>query len=119
MQLDAPLVLPPGARAMLRAPDAVTRAVAATESDPERRWLLRRSRAVRRSFLEQVIDRGAGTAEQRRWMLEQDDDVRLSYVAEVLERSPQPDREAIWLLSQEPAVRASYVAQVLDGGLVP
>jgi hypothetical protein len=113
---ESPLVLPPGARALLRAPDAVTRAIAATESDPERRWLLRRSRAVRRSFVEQVIDRGAGPAEQRRWMLEQVDDVRFSYVAEVLERAPAPDREAIWLLRQDAAVRASYVAEVLDGG---
>jgi hypothetical protein len=101
---------------MLRAPDAVTRAVAATEGDPERRWLLRRPRAIRRSFVEQVIDRGAGPAEQRRWMLEQDDDVRSSYVAEVLERAPERDREAIWLLRQERAVRASYVAEVIDGG---
>jgi hypothetical protein len=113
---DSPLLLPPGARAVLRAPDAVTRAVAATAADPERRWLLRRSRAVRRSFVEQVIDRGAGAADQRRWMLEQDDDVRDSYVAEVLERAPEPDREAIWLLCQDPDVRASYVAEVLDGG---
>jgi hypothetical protein len=113
---EAPLVLPPGARALLRAPDAVTRAVAATESDPERRWLLRRSRAVRRSFVERVIDRGAGPAEQRRWMLEQDHEVRSSYIAEVLERGPEPDREAIWLLRQDAAVRASYVAEVLDGG---
>jgi hypothetical protein len=113
---EAPLVLPPGARALLRAPDAVTRAVAAAEADPERRWLLRRSRAVRRSFVEQVIDRGAGPAEQRRWMLAQDDDVRSSYIADVLERAPEPDREAIWLLRQDAAVRASYVAEVLDGG---
>jgi len=112
---EAPLSLPPGARARRRAPDAVTRAVAATDADPERRWLLRRPRSVRRSFVEQVIDRGAGAAAQRRWMLEQDDDVRGSYVADVLERAREPDREAIWLLSQDPAVRASYVAQVLDG----
>ena len=110
------LSLPPGARAMLRAPDAVCRAVAATDPDPERRWLLRRPRAVRRSFLEQVIDGGAGTEQQRRWMLEQEDAVRESYVEEVLEQAPEPDREAIWLLSQSRKVRASYVAQVLDGG---
>jgi hypothetical protein len=112
---EARLVLPPGGRALLRAPDAVARAVAATERDPERRWLLRRSRAVRRSFLEHVIDRGGGTSDQRRWMLEQDDDVRSSYVTDVLERAQKPDREAIWLLCQAPAVRASYVADVLDG----
>jgi hypothetical protein len=112
---DGRIALPPGARAILRAPEAVARAVAATESDPERRWLLRRRRAVRRSFVEQVVDRGAGVAEQRRWMLEQDDDVRSSYVSEVLERARERDREAIWLLCQGPGVRASYVAEVLDG----
>ena len=111
-----PLVLPPGARAVLRAPDMVTRALAATEADLERRWLLSRPRDVRRSFVEQVIDRGAGAAEQRRWMLAQDDEVRGSFIAEVLERAPQPDREAIWLLSQDAAVRASYIADVLGGG---
>jgi len=111
---EAPIVLPPGARAVLRAPDALTRTIAAAETDPERRWLLRRARAVRRSFVEQVIDRGAGAAVQRRWMLEQDDDVRASYVAEVLERAREPDREAIWLLCQDEDVRASYVAEVLD-----
>jgi len=111
---DAPLVLPPGARAVLRAPDALTRVLAAIDSDPERRWLLRRPRALRRSFVEHVIDHGGGTAVQRRWMLEQDDDVRASYVSEVLERAREPDREAIWLLCQDDAVRASYVADVLD-----
>jgi lipocalin len=109
-------VLPPGARAMLRAPDAVTRAFAATQPDAERRWLLRRSRAVRLSFVERVIDRGAGPADQRRWMLEQDDDVRSSYIADVLHRAPEPDREAIWLLSQDASVRASFITEVLDGG---
>jgi hypothetical protein len=114
---EAQLVLPPGARAMLCAPDAVTRAVAVTAADPERRWLLRRPRAIRRSFVDQVIDRGAGPADQRRWMLEQDDDVRSSYIADVLERAPEPDREAIWLLSQDASVRASFIAEVLDGGV--
>src|SRR5215217_6046391 len=56
---DGALVLPPGARTVLRAPDMVTRALAATEDDPERRWLLSRPRDVRRSFVEHVIDRGA------------------------------------------------------------
>jgi hypothetical protein len=113
---DVPLSLPPGGRALLRAPDAVTRTIAATESDPERRWLLRRPRSVRRSFVDQVIDRGGSAAAQRRWMLEQDDDVRESYVSDVLERSRDPDREAIWLLCQDGDVRASYVAEVLVDG---
>jgi hypothetical protein len=113
---DAPLTLPPGARRMLCAPDTFARTIAAADRDPERRWLLRRPRSVRRSFVAEVIDRGAGAAAQRRWMLEQDDDVRESYVAEVLERAREPDREAIWLLTRDEHVRASYVAEVLDGG---
>src|SRR5262245_51153872 len=106
-----PLRLPPGARALLRAPDRRARAVAATESDPERRWLLRRPRAVRCSFLAAVIDRGGGVAEQRAWMLAQQDDIRLSYVEEVLAGAARPDREAIWLLRQDGSTRASYVAE--------
>jgi hypothetical protein len=101
---------------MLRAPDAVTRTFAATSSDPEQRWLLCRPRSVRRSFVEQVLDRGGGPAAQRRWMLQQDAGVRESYVAEVLEQAADPDREAIWLLRQDAAVRLSYVAEVLDDG---
>lgn len=116
MSGDLPLALPPGARTMLRAPDAFARTLAAADPDPERRWLLRRPRRVRRSFVAEVIDRGAGAAAQRRWMLEQDDDVRDSYVADVLERAPEPDREAIWLLTRDEEVRASYVAEVLDRG---
>jgi hypothetical protein len=111
---EARIVLPPGARALLRAPDAVARTIAAADADTERRWLLRCPRSVRRSFIDEVIDRGAGAAAQRRWMLRQDDAVRASYVADVLERAPVPDREAIWLLRQDEAVRASYVAAVLD-----
>lgn len=111
---DVPLSLPPGARALLRAPDALTRTIAVAPGDAERRWLLRRPRPVRCSFVDEVIDRGSGAAAQRRWMLEQADDVRASYVADVLERAREPDREAIWLLCQDEAVRASYVAEVLD-----
>jgi hypothetical protein len=110
---DTPLTLPPGGRAMLRAPDAVTRTLAVAALDRERRWLLRRSRAIRCSFVDEVIDRGAGAAAQRRWMLAQDDDVRESYVRDVLEHAREPDREAIWLLRQKRAIRDSYVAEVL------
>jgi hypothetical protein len=110
---DPPLTLPPGARAVLRAPDPVTRTLASADADPERRWLLRRPRSVRRSFVEQVLDRGATAAVQRRWMLAQDDAVRESFIESVLEQAPEPDREAIWLLRQDRAVRASYIAEVL------
>jgi hypothetical protein len=113
---EARLSLPPGARKLLGAPDAVTRAIAAADGDPERRWLLRRPRAVRRSFVAEVIDSGGRPADQRRWMLAQDDDTRESYVTEVLAAAPRPDHEAIWLLRQDRAVRASYVADVLGAG---
>ncbi len=82
---DEPLSLPARARMVLLAPDAVARTVAAAERDPERRWLLRCPRAVRRSFVEDVLDAGGGLAEQQRWLLLQDDAVRESYVADVLD----------------------------------
>jgi len=113
---DVPLSLPPGARTMLRAPDAVARTVATTSGDDEQRWLLCRPRSVRRSFVTHVIDRGGGAHAQRRWMLGQDDAVRESYVADVLEQAEEPDREAIWLLRQAASVRESYIAEVLDDG---
>jgi hypothetical protein len=89
MASDAPLILPPGARSLLCGPDTFARAVAAVESDPERRWLLRQPRAVRRSFVLEVIDAGGGPAQQQRWMLLQADGVRRSYVADVLDAPPR------------------------------
>ena len=74
--------LPPGARTVLTGPDLVARAVASREKDPQRKWLLRRPRAVRRDFLATVID---GGGDEERWMLLQDDETRRSYVAEVLD----------------------------------
>ena len=103
--------LPPHARAVLSGPDLVARGLAGLERDLQRRWLLKRPRAVRRSFLETVIEAGG---DQERWMLLQDDETRQSYVREVLEREPQPDRRAIWLLGQPRAVRESYVSEVID-----
>ena len=96
---------------MLTGPDFVARGLAALDQDPQRCWMLRRPRSIRRDFLEAVID---GSADQERWMLLQDDETRRSYVAEVLEREDVPDRQAIWLLGQARAVRESYVAEVID-----
>jgi hypothetical protein len=101
--------LPPGARAVLSGPDFVTRGLATRERDPQRRWILRRPRDVRRDFVETVIDNGT---DEERWMLLQDDDTRRSYVDEVLD--PDKDRQEIWLLRQPRKVRESYVAEVLD-----
>jgi hypothetical protein len=106
-----PLQLPPGARAVLAGPDFVARGLASIGADLQRRWILKRPRAIRRSFAETVIDRGG---DQERWMLLQDDETRRSYVTEVLGREAEPDRQAIWLLGQPRQVRESYVADVID-----
>jgi len=116
MSSGVPTSLPPGARAALLAPSAVTRAVAAVDRDPERRWMLRLPRPVRRSFVAEVIDIGTGRLLQERWMLLQADDVRKSYIEEVLLQLAEPDAQAVWLLRQDRAVRESYVAEVIDGG---
>jgi hypothetical protein len=106
-----PLHLPPGARAVLTGPDFLARALAGRERDPQRRWILRRSRDLRRDFVENVIDQ---SADQERWMLLQDEETRRSYVRDVLEQEAEPDRQAIWLLGQPRNVRESYVADVID-----
>jgi hypothetical protein len=77
--------LPPGARHVLLAPAAVTRAIAQVDDDPERRWMLRLPRDVRRSFVREVLDAGGGREAQERWLLLQSDDVRRSYVEHVLD----------------------------------
>ena len=79
------LGLPRGARLALLAPDAVVRRLAAMDSDPERRWLLRQPRAVRASFVAAVLDGPADRRAQERWLLLQDDAVRRSFVEEVLD----------------------------------
>lgn len=109
--MSDPLRLPPGARMVLSAPDLVARALAAAERDPQRRWMLRRPRALRRDYVAEVID---ADGDEERWMLLQDDATRRSYVEEVLEGAHEPDRQAIWLLGQTRAVRDSYIAAVLD-----
>ena len=76
--------LPPAARAVLSGPDFVARSLAGRERDPQRNWILRRPRAVRRDFVETVVD---GGGDEERWMLLQDDDTRHSYVREVLRRA--------------------------------
>jgi hypothetical protein len=98
--------LPPGARTVLSGPDLVARTLASRESDPQRKWLLRRPKAVRRSFLATVIDDGG---DEERWMLLADDATRSSYLDEV-----GADAQTRWILGQPEAVRRSYVAEVLD-----
>ena len=109
--MTEPLHLPPGARTVLTGPDFLARALAARERDPQRRWILRRSRGLRRDFVEHVIDESAS---EERWMLLQDEETRRSYVSDVLEQEEEPDRQAIWLLGQPKKVRESYIANVID-----
>ena len=76
-------------RAMLAAPDHVARAAAAMVPDPHRQWILRQPRAVRRSFLAEVVLGGGGDPiAQERWLLMQIDAVRHSYVRDVLDGEP-------------------------------
>ena len=103
--------LPPHARAVLTGPDFVARNLAWSERDPQRKWMLRRPRAIRRSYVSVVVD---GGGDEEGWMLLQDDETRDSYVGDVLSHEAEPDRQAIWLLGQPLTVRESYVADVIE-----
>jgi hypothetical protein len=76
--------------------------------------MLRLPRPVRRSFVAEVLDVGAGRLLQERWLLLQSDDVRESYVEHVQLQLDEPDTQAVWLLRQDRAVRESFVAEVID-----
>jgi hypothetical protein len=75
------------ARRVLLAPGPIARAAARAASAPEERWMLCQSREVRRSYVEQVVDRPEDEHAEERWMLTQADDLRMSYVREVLDGS--------------------------------
>jgi hypothetical protein len=72
-------------RTILLAPNAVAKAVALGVSTREERWMLAQPRDVRRSYVENVLDRPEDPNAQERWMLLQSDEVRHSYVREVLD----------------------------------
>jgi hypothetical protein len=77
----------PGAveRSALLAPDFIAGAAASTTSDPQAKWLLRRPKPVRASYVREVLDtKGDRTLLATRWLLGQPDEVRASYVAEVV-----------------------------------
>jgi hypothetical protein len=77
-------------RAMLSAPDPLARAAASMLVDEHQRWILRQPRAVRRSFLAEVVIAGGGEPlAQERWLLMQEDRVRHSYVRQVLDAEPR------------------------------
>lgn len=72
-------------RAVLLGPDRVARAAAARARRPEERWMLRQPRAVRRSYVHDVLGGGDPTRAEAAWLLRQPEPVRESYVREVLE----------------------------------
>jgi hypothetical protein len=72
-------------RLILLAPDPVAKAVALVPVTRQARWMLAQPRAVRRSYVEEVVDRRDDPNAQERWMLLQSRRVRASYVKEVLD----------------------------------
>ena len=72
-------------RWILSAPKSVARAAASATPDPEEQWMLRQPRAVRVSYVREVLDRGGSEVHKQMWMLRQPDEVRHSFVREVLE----------------------------------
>ena len=72
-------------RTILLAPKAIAKAAALAAGTPEERWMLAQPREVRRSYVEQVLDRPGDEHAQERWMLQQPDAVRLSYIDDVLD----------------------------------
>lgn len=73
-------------RAVLLSPAPVARAAARTARALEERWLLRQPRAVRASYVREVLDADDPNAEEI-WMLRRSKAVRESYIKEVL-RAP-------------------------------
>jgi hypothetical protein len=69
---------------VLLGPATVRRAAARRATDRTERWMLTQSADVRRSYVEQVLERGASDELEQAWMLLQPEAVRRSYVEEVL-----------------------------------
>jgi hypothetical protein len=72
------------ARIVLRGPAFVRKAAASQARDPVERWMLGQPRAVRDSYVREVIDRGGDERLAEIWMLRQPKSVRESYVKEIL-----------------------------------
>jgi hypothetical protein len=73
------------ARRVLLGPDFVARAAAGRTRKSEEVWMLCQPRAVRESYVREVLDRGDESLYAEIWMLRQPRTVRESYVREVLE----------------------------------
>jgi len=64
----------------------LSRAAAARVETPEQAWMLRQSKAVRASYVRDVLDPGGDTDLRAQiWMMRQSDAVRESYARDVLE----------------------------------
>jgi hypothetical protein len=100
-------------RSILLAPGPVARAAAIAAGKREERWMLAQPRDVRRSYVEEVLDRPDDEHAQMRWMLGQKDAVRHSYVRDVLAHDDDAPPEQAWMLKQPKRVRESYVREVL------
>jgi hypothetical protein len=100
-------------RSILLAPGPVARAASLGANTREQRWMLAQARDVRRSYVEEVVDRPHDEHAQMRWMLGQKDSVRFSYVREVLAHDDDAPPERAWMLKQPKRVRESYVREVL------
>jgi hypothetical protein len=79
------------ARRVLLGPDFVARAAAGRAGKREEAWMLTQSRAVRHSYVREVVDRGGHPVHAQIWMLRQTQTVRESYVRRVLEPELGPD----------------------------
>jgi hypothetical protein len=69
---------------VLLGPAAVRKAAARRATTPVERWMLLQPIEVRRSYVRDVLERGASDVLEQAWMLRQPDEVRKSYVSEVL-----------------------------------
>jgi hypothetical protein len=79
------------ARLVLRAPRFIRRAAASQAREPVEAWMLGQDKAVRDSFIREVLNRGGDDRLAEIWMLRQPDAVRESYVREVLEPALPPE----------------------------
>jgi hypothetical protein len=62
----------------------VRKAAARRATDQTERWMLTQPLEVRRSYVENVLERGGSDDVEQAWMLLQPETVRRSYVEEVL-----------------------------------
>ena len=100
-------------RELMLAPDLVARAASAAAKGRAEQWMLCQPRAVRRSYVLQVLDAGGGERLQRIWMLRQSTAVRESYLREVARvEGARPEVE--WMLAQSDEVRESFIQSVLQ-----